>query len=168
MQQYDILSRASVTPIQSTVTDRVHLLTSAHVLSPWLYRNYYPDEWLDFVTEKHTKYTLEIRNPEGAILSQHSLSNEVFHHPTRDLACLHFADEFASFVEMARAGEEQIFEPLQMAGKCASEDSAVEFLGHRNNVEMADSGDDVSMQEPLCVSGIINWRSDKQVESSLK
>lgn len=59
---------------------------------------------------------MEIRNGDGAVVGEHALSNEVYHHPTRDLACLHFQDEFATLVEMAEAGEEQIFEPLQLAG----------------------------------------------------
>lgn len=40
----------------------------------------------------------------------------------------------------------------------------MEFLGHRNNLMLADSGDDVSLQEPLHVYGRVDLRSDtKQV-----
>jgi hypothetical protein len=83
-----------------------------------MYRNYYPEEWLDFVSAENTKcvscfvegapnhrlcelyflqrYTLEIRDTTGHILSEHALASTVFHHPTRDLACAHFADEIDS------------------------------------------------------------------------
>ena len=37
-----------------------HVVTSSHVLSPWLWKNYYPQEWLTVVTQEHVRYSVDV------------------------------------------------------------------------------------------------------------
>jgi hypothetical protein len=70
-----------------------HVVTSSHVVSPWLWPKYYPEEWLQFVNEQHTYYTLEVRDQDGTFISQVECNPVTYHHPNKDLAILHLADE---------------------------------------------------------------------------
>jgi len=117
MTQYDILSRASAFAIDITSiakeanvtrpsekqfpeTDEeiistvgFHpIVTSLHVVRPFLFPRYYPEEWLQFVRPENIRVTLEFRDNEtGELKHEFPLLPKVFAHPTRDVALL-FAD----------------------------------------------------------------------------
>ena len=94
----------------------VHVVCSSHVVAPYLWKNYYPQEWLSKVREEHCKYTLEVYDTtelppllaSSSLLSSSSsslvsspkpmvqleLNSQPFHHPEgRDMALLHFREE---------------------------------------------------------------------------
>eukprot|EP00592_Proboscia_alata_P021835 CAMPEP_0194422630 /NCGR_PEP_ID=MMETSP0176-20130528/21927_1 /TAXON_ID=216777 /ORGANISM="Proboscia alata, Strain PI-D3" /LENGTH=212 /DNA_ID=CAMNT_0039231459 /DNA_START=36 /DNA_END=671 /DNA_ORIENTATION=+ len=41
---------------------RVHCVTSSHVVSPWMWSGYYPQDWIQNVTQEHCVYSLEVLN----------------------------------------------------------------------------------------------------------
>ena len=69
------------------------MVTSSHVVSPWRWPKYYPESWLQEVSEKDTHYTVELRHPNGMFKTQSELFPISYHHPTKDLAVLHFMSE---------------------------------------------------------------------------
>jgi len=80
-----------------TFVPRYHVVTASHVVAPWLWPKYYPDEWLRYVNQSHTHYTLELRNEEGVFVTQSECFPVSYHHRNRDLAVLHLEDEAGSF-----------------------------------------------------------------------
>jgi hypothetical protein len=100
-------------------------LTASHVVAPWRFPKYYPDEWLQFVNEKHTHYTVELRHDDGVFMTQTELIPTSIHHATRDLAVLHLetassADELFNAlgldVATLHAAEPQHGEKLEFHG----------------------------------------------------
>jgi hypothetical protein len=69
-----------------------HVVTSSHVVAPWRWPRYYPEEWLRAVTPAHTHYSVELRHPDGMFLASLDLEPTSFHHACRDLAVLRFED----------------------------------------------------------------------------
>jgi hypothetical protein len=62
MTKYDILSRSSLIFVQSKhQKKKFHLIAPLHVTHPWLFSHFYPQEWLQFVTEKSVKNFLGFR-----------------------------------------------------------------------------------------------------------
>jgi hypothetical protein len=73
----------------------VHVVTSSHVLSPFLWKDYYPQEWLSSVRQEHCSYTLEVYDESSHDpLLKLPLDSDPFHHPEgRDIALIHFRNE---------------------------------------------------------------------------
>lgn len=81
------------------VRPQVHVVCSSHVLSPYLWKDYYPQDWLSQVRQEHCTYTLEVYDPEkpDEALAKLALNSEPFHHPEgRDIALIHFREEKSS------------------------------------------------------------------------
>ena len=96
MKEFEILSRASAFLLKRkspSFKSKMHVLTASHVVAPWRFPKYYPQEWLQFVNEKNTHYTVEVRHDDGVFLTQACLAPFTFIHPTRDLAVLHLETE---------------------------------------------------------------------------
>lgn len=96
--KYEILNRASAFMIKSSnpnssFENKYHIVTSSHVVAPWKYPKYYPQEWLPYVNEDHIYCTIELRYPDGVFITQHDLNCISYHHPTRDLVVMHLQDE---------------------------------------------------------------------------
>lgn len=68
-------------------------MTVSHCVAPWRWPKLYPDDWLQFVNEKHTHYTVEMRHQDGDFITQLDLKPRMFLHPNRDVAVMHFDDE---------------------------------------------------------------------------
>lgn len=78
------------------VRTEVHVVASSHVLSPFLWRDYYPQDWLSHVRQEHCAYSVEVYDPEQPeeALCKLALSSTPFHHPEgMDIALIHFAEE---------------------------------------------------------------------------
>lgn len=97
------------------VRPNVHVVTSSHVLSPFLWKDYYPQEWLSSVRQEHCSYTLEVYDHESSSsenttldpLIKLPLDSEPFHHPEgRDIALVHFRDERESLKQLKELGVE--------------------------------------------------------------
>ena len=73
MDDYELLSRASCFLVAREgfeETGGVHIVTSAHVVHPFAFPNYYPLDqhaWLGFVGEEHVMTKFEIRSPSAPL-----------------------------------------------------------------------------------------------------
>jgi hypothetical protein len=76
-----------------TFLPKFHVVTASHVVSPWLWPKYYPEQWLQYVDARHTHYTVELRDEQGVFITQSECIPITYHHPHRDLAVLHLDDE---------------------------------------------------------------------------
>jgi hypothetical protein len=107
MKSYEILNRASAFLVRSSsekFENKFHVVTSSHVVAPWKYPKYYPDEWLKYVNEDHSYCTIEIRQADGTFITQHDLHCIAYHHPTKDLAVMHLSDEDGQLVHINGLG----------------------------------------------------------------
>lgn len=89
-----------------------HVVASSHVLSPWLWRQYYPQPWLEQVTQKHVRYSVDVFDTEddSNIVNKKSLATFALnpypiHHPNdMDLALVHLKSEAGSLQHMQSLG----------------------------------------------------------------
>mmetsp|Transcript_2898 Transcript_2898/g.3404 ORF Transcript_2898/g.3404 Transcript_2898/m.3404 type:complete len:474 (+) Transcript_2898:117-1538(+) len=92
-----------------------HVLASSHVLSPWLWKKYYPQPWLDIVTQDHVRYSLGVydNSSEGDMrrepLAVFALNPYPIHHPGEmDLAVVHLKQEETALKHMTNLGIEML------------------------------------------------------------
>jgi hypothetical protein len=78
----------------------------SHAVAPWRWPKYYSNDWLSYVNEKHTHYCVELRQEDGSFLTQSELIPRSYHHPTRDLAILHLAEEESTVELLKKLGVE--------------------------------------------------------------
>lgn len=111
-----------------------HILTSSHVLSPWLWKQYYPQPWLNVVTQDHVRYSVDVfdypedknepLNIKRDPLATFALNPYPIHHPLEmDLALIHLKQE------------ESVLKTMEGLG--------VEMLHLRDNETLFDKGDEV-------------------------
>ena len=88
MANYEVLSQASAVLLRHRRKNL--LLTSAHVVAPWDWRHYFPQDWISFVAPEHCRYTLEVRDQaSGAVVKTVRLDAATLEsHPSRDVAKL--------------------------------------------------------------------------------
>lgn len=88
---------------------RVHVVASSHVLSPWMWPQYYGHDWLKEVKEEHVRYSLEVYGCKGGSkegaqegklngvfepIAKFGLSPYPIHHPNGlDIAVIHLKGE---------------------------------------------------------------------------
>ena len=140
-----------------------HVVTSSHVVSPWKWPRYYPDEWLQFVKEEHTHYTLEIRDDAGVFISQVECNPVTYHHANKDLAVLHLADE----VENLSFLEEVGYEYTDLLAPKMSKDLAVpgvflDFYGHNVSGGSARNKSPSNFESPSTNSVPVGNGDDRQ------
>jgi len=86
----------------------VHCVASSHVLAPWKWKNYYPQDWLSQVNEEHCSYSLEVYDslqPQKGALAKFALNPYPIHHPAgMDLAIIHLKNEEAALKHMEDLG----------------------------------------------------------------
>ena len=129
MVDKEILCRASAFLVSSknkTYPIKFHVVTASHVIAPWRFPKYYPDDWLKFVNQSHTYYTLEVRDENGLIRGTTQLLPISFHHHTRDLSVLHLDDESGAlkmFEEFGVESQELLKRELVVG-------EALQFHGH--------------------------------------
>ena len=102
MKDMEILCRSSAFAVRSKSQNfphKMHFLTSSHNIAPWKYPKKYPEEWLHFINEKHTYYTIETRNPDGSFMTQSEMLPCSYHHISRDLAVLHLETDHDELFE---------------------------------------------------------------------
>jgi hypothetical protein len=89
------------------VRPQVHIVASSHVLSPFLWKDYYPQDWLTQVRQEHCTYALEVfdsENPNES-LAKIGLDSTPFHHPEgRDISVIHFKEEESSLKTLKNLG----------------------------------------------------------------
>jgi len=140
MDDYELLSRASGFLIarQDSEDEGVHIVTSAHVVHPFAFPNYYPlDEhaWLKFVTDRHVLTKFEIREREGGeVIFSMDLHEKVFRHESRDICVLHPENqkEFLKALRDLDGGTGAREHILKLENdEVAREKTEVMFVGHQ-------------------------------------
>jgi hypothetical protein len=60
MTSYELLSRSScfLIPKLTKFKNNFHVISCAHVTHPFLFKKYYPEDWLQFITEENIKVKL--------------------------------------------------------------------------------------------------------------
>lgn len=181
MKDFEILNRASAFLVRSrapppTATTgartwapspypKVHVLTASHVVAPWKWPKYYPDDWLQFVNEKHTTYTAESRHDDGIFATQCELRPVSYHHGTRDLAVLHLDNEDEVLELLDEIGVD-VLQLSPVDAPAPQEGSRLEFHGHQisgNDLATAGAADDLRKSIPRVCVGVIKGRTERQV-----
>ena len=128
-----------------------HVITSSHVVAPWRYPKYYSQEFIKYINETHTHYTVELRNEDGTFITQTELIPRSFHHHDKDLAVLHIEDE-SSAMKILESFE---FQSLQLLNDNSSLQNGDALVFHGHDVrggDHFDSGDGVDDRKPYpCV-----------------
>ena len=90
-----------------------HIVAASHVLSPWTWKNYYPQPWLEHVTQEHVRYSVSVYDTCNKYadkvqepLATFGLNPYPIHHGTMDLAIIHLKSEEASLKHMKSLGVE--------------------------------------------------------------
>lgn len=79
---------------------KFHVITVSHSVAPWRWPKLYSEDWLRYIDERHTYYTMEVRDQTGCVVSSYELFPRTFHHPSRDVAVLHLENEIALLEEL--------------------------------------------------------------------
>mmetsp|Transcript_9445 Transcript_9445/g.20447 ORF Transcript_9445/g.20447 Transcript_9445/m.20447 type:complete len:484 (+) Transcript_9445:111-1562(+) len=113
------------------VRPMVHCVCSSHVLAPYLWKDYYPQDWLNKVRQEHCAYSLEVfdndpETMETVSLGKFALNPYPIHHPEgKDIALIHLKQE-------------------EQTLKMLTDDLGVEILRLRDLDEIYDKGDEVT------------------------
>lgn len=110
--------------VPKEVRPQVHVVCSSHVLAPFLWNDYYPQDWLRQVRPEHCTYSLEVYETTNTTTTTDDLSApqepiaklalgkqaQPFHHPEgRDIALLHFEDEASSLKLLRQLGVQPLY-----------------------------------------------------------
>lgn len=86
----------------------VHVVAASHVLSPWNWPNYYPQDWLTQIKQEHVTYSLEVvrnDNENHKPLAKFACNPYPIHHPEgADLAIIHLKQEETALKHMEKLG----------------------------------------------------------------
>jgi hypothetical protein len=65
------------------VRPRVHIVCSSHVVAPYLWKEYYPQDWLSVIRQEHCKFSLEVydTNLQSDALATIDINSQPVHHP---------------------------------------------------------------------------------------
>jgi hypothetical protein len=99
-QQHEVLSRASCFAVQSRSR---FIVASQHVVFPFLYPAYYPEDTHGFVhalEPTDIRLTVELRDRNGAVLRQAPLSLSPIGHPSRDFVIIPVSEDAAVLREL--------------------------------------------------------------------
>lgn len=136
---------------------QVHVVASSHVISPFLWKEYYPQDWLSVVRQEHCSYALEVfdgpAHLEQKPLVKLALHPTPFHHPEgRDISLIHLKDEESSLNLLNKIGVDILYlrdtEKLFQKGETMTFDGyAVEELGNESAETPAEYDSDSSDDE---------------------
>lgn len=94
MDKHEILSRATSFLLASETSSNTYVLCSSHVVSPWLWKNYYSLKWLDEIPSQHLNYSLDVLHDNSLILENIRCLASLVHHPDGyDMAMIHLVKE---------------------------------------------------------------------------
>ena len=110
---------------------QVHVVCSSHVLAPFLWKDYYPQDWLTRVRPEHCTYSLEVYDSEKGgqePLAKLALDSQPFHHPQgRDISLIHFREEKSSLKLLKSLGVDVLY--LRDPEKLFSKGESMAFDG---------------------------------------
>jgi len=164
MKDMEILSRGSCFLLPRQDKDfkhSFHVLTASHIVSPWRWPKFYPDEWLQHLNEKHTHYTLELRHADGSFITQSELVPTTYHHDSRDVAVLHLEDEAEAMETLEALG----LAALELTDGPPDEGARLMFHGHEVLGRVTEEADE-RKPLPRSVVGALQMRLPNQTFAS--
>jgi len=126
----------------------VHVVASSHVLSPWLWKGYYPQPWLEQISQEHVAYSLDVYESEDGgssaneSLATFALNPYPIHHPNKmDLAIAHLKQEESALKHIRSLGVEP--QNLTDLSHTFNKDDTVYFEGFEIAEDLVDALNDV-------------------------
>jgi hypothetical protein len=165
------------------VRPNVHVVCSSHVVAPFLWKDYYPQDWLNHVRPEHCAYAVEVydatdgNDSPAKPLAKIALDSHPFHHPEgRDLALLHLKEESSSLQVLESLGVDilhlrspdklyQKGETMLFDGFVVSERNAVDGA---SKPEQGDSDEDLRVFHPYEQSGTLSFHTEDRFFASTK
>jgi hypothetical protein len=170
------------------VRPNVHVVCSSHVVAPFLWKDYYPQGWLNHVRPEHCAYAVEVYDATVADssrvgdspakpLAKIALDSHPFHHPEgRDLALLHLKEEASSLQVLASLGVDVLHlrspDKLYQKGETMMFDGFV--VSEQNSAdgdlqpERSDSNEDLRVFYPYEQSGTLSFHTEDRFFASTK
>ena len=163
------------------VRPKVHIVCSSHVLAPYLWKDYYPQDWLSLVRSEHCKFALDVFDPASPkeSLAHFPLESQPYHHPEgRDIALIHFKDELKCLDTIRELGVQTHFlrdpdklynrgESMHFDGYVVEEPDTVENTSYnQEKQEDSSSNEDENSQEdnrvflPYQENGILSFHTE--------
>ena len=150
MARFDVLSQASAVAFREEDSNGAQLffLTSAHVVQPWQWPHYYPQDWISYVKPEHCMYTLETRDDaSGEVLQTYQLRvDSLLAHPSRDVAKLSLLEPSDELQLLGLSdgggsgGDGQPMRPVRLATDQLSRGQPVAVAGHEVVSDDKDEG----------------------------
>mmetsp|Transcript_70561 Transcript_70561/g.138717 ORF Transcript_70561/g.138717 Transcript_70561/m.138717 type:complete len:280 (-) Transcript_70561:261-1100(-) len=129
MERYECLSHATAVCVALSDRKPLRFLTSAHVAQPWMWPHYYPQDWIRYIRDEHTRYTLDVRADDGSVLASYELDKSTIDvHPTRDIVSLSLGVETElTFISQP---EKLSILPVSLSRGPIGSDTPVTVAGH--------------------------------------
>ena len=128
-------------------------MTCSHVVAPWKWPKLYPDDFLKYVSEKHTHNTVEFRELDGMQFYQAELIPKAYHHPTRDLCVMHLENEATAVEMLTSAGVNFNLRFSANPKMTLKKGQELEFHGHEMPSAFFDNNEDNRRPIPRVIRG---------------
>jgi len=139
---------------QRKVRDLYHIFAPAHVVYPFLFLDYYPEQksWLSSLNKSHLSHFLEMRTEQGTVSQTLQLDPKKIHiHPELDIALCRLASLPSSFS----------LKPLQLSNKKLIPTEIVFMFGHTAELipVQKETGPDIedALMRPDTLKGTVNF-----------
>lgn len=164
-QHYEVLCRGSVTCLDESKTDTLSLIASHHVCSPFRFPQHYDQPFLSSLSEEHVRFSIEVRDMNGSILSQIRLDPTratVFGHKIRDIASLPLHRLEFDTLRKGAASSNVSIQPVKLVSSSSSSSSKqavyegleLDFIGHFLSPSIdPNTGEDISLLIPKKIPG---------------
>ena len=174
-QRFEVLCRGSGTCValdDNNDTPLLSLLVSHHVVSPFRFPQHYEQPFLSSLKEEHVRFSVELRDLDGNIISQIRLDptlSKVCAHEVRDVAALPLPRRSLDLLMKGASNSSSnvILQPVKLSNTPVREGLALDFIGHfvKPSVD-ENTGEDISTLVPKNVHGKVQLRARQTFAST--
>lgn len=170
-QRFEVLCRGSGTCValdDNNDTPLLSLLVSHHVVSPFRFPQHYEQPFLSSLKEEHVRFSVELRDLDGNIISQIRLDptlSKVCAHEVRDVAALPLPRR--SLDLLMKGASNVTLQPVKLSNTPVNEGLDLDFIGHfvKPSVD-ENTGEDISTLVPKNVHGKVQLRARQTFAST--
>ena len=170
-QRFEVLCRGSGTCValdDNNDTPLLSLLVSHHVVSPFRFPQHYEQPFLSSLKEEHVRFSVELRDLDGNIVSQIRLDptlSKVCAHEVRDVAALPLPRR--SLDLLMKGASNVTLQPVKLSNTPVNEGLDLDFIGHfvKPSVD-ENTGEDISTLVPKNVHGKVQLRARQTFAST--
>jgi hypothetical protein len=148
-------------------------------LAPYLWKDYYPQDWLSIVRQEHCKFSLGVydTDDQSDALATFTVNSQPYHHPEgRDIALLHFRDENESLDTLRNLGVHTLFlrdpdkiynkgEVMDFDGFVVGQQDAIDGAEYKH--ETKDSNEDSRVFFNYRETGILSFHTEDRFFATL-